>query len=253
MRQLIFIIALIFLITSVSAVRINEIEINPSGGSNGNEWVEIYNDGESDTDISGWEIWEGVYGSSGPRKIQSIPDNITIQKGELYVIEWSGSKLNNGGDFVILYDSNSTKIDETENLEETTSSTKTHQYCAGEWQFLEQTKNSENACPEETPENQAAATTNETQDDEDIVNEENDLVVEANVNISLSKNNKKSSSTPETIDLNPQNIKSGSSSESLSKEDYALYGLVIFSVLLCVLFFIKTKRYTNEFNKNGQR
>ncbi|GAJ19462.1 unnamed protein product, partial [marine sediment metagenome] len=31
-------------------------------------------DGESDLNISGWEVWEGIYGKQGPKLILSIPE-----------------------------------------------------------------------------------------------------------------------------------------------------------------------------------
>ena len=57
MKLLVLSLLIMVLISSASAVRINEVEMNPSEG---NEWVELYNDDENDLDISGWEIWEGI-------------------------------------------------------------------------------------------------------------------------------------------------------------------------------------------------
>lgn len=37
-------------------IKINEILYNPLGADEGNEWVELYNDGESAVDLSGWTI-----------------------------------------------------------------------------------------------------------------------------------------------------------------------------------------------------
>jgi competence ComEA-like helix-hairpin-helix protein len=52
----------------------------------------------------------------------------------------------------------------------------------------------------------------------------------------------------EVIDLSPQNIKSEDYNESLSKEDYAKYGLGLFCVLLFGLFvFKKNQTRKNEF------
>ena len=38
---------------------INEIMFNPEGSDSGREWIEIYNYGTSDINISGWKLWEG--------------------------------------------------------------------------------------------------------------------------------------------------------------------------------------------------
>jgi len=43
-------------------VKINEILYNPLGADEGNEWIELYNDGESAVDLSGWTI-SGTDGS----------------------------------------------------------------------------------------------------------------------------------------------------------------------------------------------
>jgi len=53
----------------------------------------------------------------------------------------------------------------------------------------------------------------------------------------------------ETIKLEPKDIKSKSNSENLSKNNYAMYGFVIFCILLGFLFILKK----NNFNKNEFR
>lgn len=241
MKLLIVLLSIFISISSVSAIIISEVEINPLEGSSGREWIELYNDGENDSDISGWEIWEGISGTSGPKKILSIENETTIQEGGFYIIELSSAKLNNDGDFVILYDLSGTKIDETETLKETTFSTKTHQYCNGKWEFLEETKNSENNCPTEE-------------------SEENEKVNEINNETNVSKNSVveepvvKNLSSPKktelkTINLNPKVIKSEENSQ-VSGKRYAIYGLFAFGVLLGLLFLIKNfirKKYKNEF------
>jgi len=39
----------------LGAVVINEVELNPPGDAN--EWVELYNNGAEEVDISGWRVW----------------------------------------------------------------------------------------------------------------------------------------------------------------------------------------------------
>ena len=53
---------------------INEINYNPSLSFNTEDWIEIYNNGESDVDISGW-----IFKDSDDAHIFSIParNNIT--------------------------------------------------------------------------------------------------------------------------------------------------------------------------------
>jgi hypothetical protein len=52
----------------------------------------------------------------------------------------------------------------------------------------------------------------------------------------------------QTINLNPKVIKTEDDNENLSKNDYAIYGLVFFCVLLVVLFILRKNKYNkNEF------
>ena len=52
----------------------------------------------------------------------------------------------------------------------------------------------------------------------------------------------------QTINLNPQVIKSEDDNENLSEGNYAIYGLVFFCVLLVVLFILRKNKYNkNEF------
>ena len=235
--KLLYLILIFINLNFVSAIRINEVEINPLEGKDGIEWIELYNDGENDLDISGWEVWEGVYGLSGSRKIQSIQNNTIVQAKVCYIIEWSSPKLNNGGDFVILYDSNGTKIDETEMLDEPESGIKTWQFCDS-WEFKDQTKGEENSC-EEVPEEpiEEAEEVNEKYQEMEELQETEKPVSRETEPIEL-----------QTINLNPQVIKSEDDNENLSKSNYAIYGLVFFCVLLVVLFILRKNKYNkNEF------
>ena len=50
----------------------------------------------------------------------------------------------------------------------------------------------------------------------------------------------------QTIVLNPKDIKSGENSEKI-KRNYPLYGLILFSLLLAILFWVRKKGNKNEF------
>ncbi len=236
----------VVLISGVSAIRINEVEMNPIGGSSGKEWIELYNDENSDIDISGWEVWEGIYGEQGPKLILSIPEGTIIQKESFYIVEWSAVKLNNAGDFVILYDSNGTKIDETPLLEDKENNDMTWQLCDS-WEFKLSTKEEENSC-EEVPEKPVEET-----EEEEVVEEEPEEVNEeyqeiAEVREEEEHPRKTGPVELQTIILNPKVIKSEDDNENLSEGNYAIYGLVFFCVLLVVLFILRKKKYNkNEF------
>lgn len=51
----------------------------------------------------------------------------------------------------------------------------------------------------------------------------------------------------EVIDLTPQTIKNDSDTESIDKSNYAKYGLILFCVLLCGLFIVKSRSNKSEF------
>lgn len=236
-----FLVILFF--PNVSAIIINEVEVNPLIDTN--EWVELYNDGENDLDISGWEIWEGIYGSQGPKLILSIPEETIISKDGFYIVEWSQSKLNNGGDFVILYDSEENEIDRTETLDETERSSKTWNYC-DEWIFIISSKNSENNCPsEEEPEEETPEEPPEEKDEDERTTKEK-KVVEEYQEIAEIREEETGPIKLKMINLNPKVIKSENDNEKLNN-NYALYGFVFFSVLIIVLFVLRRNKYKNEF------
>jgi len=234
MKKLILFCLTVLIFSSISAVRINEIEMNPEDGSSGKEWIELYNDENEDIDISDWEIWEGIYGSSGPKKILSIPEGTIIEKDDFYIIECQ-NKLNNKGDFVILYNNNGEEVDKTETLEESSSSTKTWQLCDS-WEFLEATKGEKNKCEnEEEPE--------EKTEEEKIIEENQEIKEEPKAE--ELKVVSSGSITPEVIKLEPletKDIKREDDKKVLDKSQYVKYGFVVFCILLGFLFILKNRR-----------
>ncbi len=114
-------------VTSTKEVAINELLADPNGTQDyngdgnftdsGDEFIEIYNYGESDVDISGWEIMDG--------SVLVIPSGTVLVEGEfMYFVagdkdglhgeEWSGSwpSLTNSGDEIKLYDSDGRLVDQ---------------------------------------------------------------------------------------------------------------------------------------------
>ena len=56
-------------------VKINEFMANPSGSDSGAEWVELYNMGSVDLDLSGWLL---EYGNNGYSTSREIPDGLIL-------------------------------------------------------------------------------------------------------------------------------------------------------------------------------
>lgn len=71
---------------------INEFISNPEGEEY--EWAEIYNNSTTSIDLTGWTMSDGVGVFASPTG--------TIQAEDFFVVEWTASKLNNGGDILIL-------------------------------------------------------------------------------------------------------------------------------------------------------
>jgi hypothetical protein len=225
-------ILILIMLKLVSSVIINEIEINPTEGKQGKEWVEIYNDEDIEIDISSWEIYDGL---ASEKKRYTFLEGTILEEDSYITIDLGYSVLNNGGDYLILYDKNKEEIDRTPELKETTASEKTWQYC-DEWVFSEETKNKENNCVNEIK--------------KEIIDEEpNRNTEENNSNSQNTETKTKDPITFQAINLNPKAIKSTSDNKGLSK-DYAIYGIIGFGILITLLFILKKQRYKkNEFDE----
>ncbi len=81
-----------------TGVVINEFVPNPLGDDAGKEWVELYNSGESEVDITGWTL-QG----------QSLSGTLT--SGEWLKVNLTGEILGNTGDVITLLDDNSSTVD----------------------------------------------------------------------------------------------------------------------------------------------
>ncbi len=114
-------------------VRINEIELNPSGGDSGNGWIELYSDVE--INLTGWMI------ADADDNVLELNETFN----DYYVIE-NYIFLNNGQLF--LYN-DSELIDEIGIMNDSANDNKTWQYCDGNWTFTDMTKGSANSCGEE--------------------------------------------------------------------------------------------------------
>jgi len=241
----------LLLVPAVFAIRINEIELNPIEG---NEWIELYNDGDQEVNLSNWEIWDGL---SSPKKIYTIPSETILNKGEYYFAELNNARtLNNNGDFVTLYNGNGDKIDETEELKEIKTSTKTWQFCEG-WAFIESTKEQENSCSQEPPpgpeppeenssptSNNASNNTTNNLDEDETKGDENTNEEEDKINF-----NKEIINTPlGTINLNAEVIDENKDTKTLNKKNNSAYYLISFCLLLGLLILLKMKKKPkNEF------
>ena len=242
-KVILFLSITLTIIPYISSLRINEVEGNPAEGVSGKEWVELYNEGE-DLDISSWSVYDGL---SKPAKRYTIPNGTLIKSREYFIVEFNSARiLNNDGDFVTIYDSSGNKIDETETLKETTSSSNTWQFC-GKWEFKEQTKGKENECKKEEKEDEVIVK-NETEEENLSEKNQNETVEEGEIKEESSLDNlsakneeaKKKELAP--IKLNTKALKSRDNSEGSNKNTYVLYGFGVFCILLVFLFILRKRK-----------
>jgi hypothetical protein len=78
----------------LGAVVINEVELDPSG--DGNEWVELYNNGGEEVDISRWTVW---IEDSDPTwtGVMKMPQDTVVPPGGFCVAEGDRSWIHKTG------------------------------------------------------------------------------------------------------------------------------------------------------------
>ena len=75
-----------------SSVVINEVMFDPAGGDTGGEWVELFNTGDEDADVSGWEIYPDGTG------YVTIPNGFSIGAKKFMLIHLRSSGNNSPTD-----------------------------------------------------------------------------------------------------------------------------------------------------------
>jgi len=243
-KTFVLIFAFILLLSDVSAIRINEVEVNPPGDERTlkNEWIELYNDEDIEINISRWIINDSI------KKRHTIPNETFMQSKSYYIINLNGAILNNNEeDLVILYDNYGNKINEMITLKDEQDNDLTHQFCSPLWKFRSSTKGSENNCSEEIQEPQT--TQNSTLEEETTENltTSQQTIASQNKQEGGTYNPKATTKTIilDAIELNSKDIKSEENKEIL-KKNLALAGIVSFCLGFGALFLIKTLRKKNQ-------
>jgi len=167
-RALIFaliIINLLIVVCVSAGIRINEIELNPSGSDSGNEWIELYS--ENEVNLNNWKL------------VNNDEQEIELNKSfsGYLIIDLVRQWLDNSDEKIFLYN-NEELIDETNVFDDSYNDDKTWQYC-GDWRFISSTKDSENNCSttQDGSQNNQNEQTNEEEiyieiefDEEDLIN-----------------------------------------------------------------------------------
>jgi endonuclease YncB( thermonuclease family) len=125
-------------VTTSDTIRINEIELNPTGNDEGKEWIELYNPAEVDTNIGNFEIR-----TSSESATIKLPPDAVIGAGNTYVIEVNQHMLSNTVESLILTDATGNIKDRTPSLVDRSDNEHTWQRIPdgnNEWQFVEDTR-----------------------------------------------------------------------------------------------------------------
>jgi Lamin Tail Domain len=124
--------------TTSNTVRINEIELNPTGSDEEKEWIELYNPTQDDININNFEI-----GTSSKSATIKLPPDAIIGAGKTYVVEVNQQMLPNTVESLILTDATGNIIDMTPSLVDRSDDERTWQRVPdgnNEWQFVEDTR-----------------------------------------------------------------------------------------------------------------
>jgi|TARA_Y100000034_G_scaffold71539_1_gene86303 hypothetical protein len=268
---------IVFIIQDVSAVIISEVMYNPIQSEYYNEWIEIYNNG-SEVDLSNWTLcgktllagyidYADGQLKSDTTMILSAGNYAIITDGDsgtevysnfavadslsLYVNSASlCTGLKNDGDSISLEDAEGILINSMTYDGSWGASNDGNSLQFGEeWCADSPTPGSINDCS--IPEIQ-----NETE--QEIITEENASEIDKNnilepVQTSFVYEDKQEEIINQKIEnsiirLTPKTIKSEENIETSDKNNYAIYGFVVFCILLVFLFLLKRKKFKNEFN-----
>lgn len=220
MKNLVIILVFISLLSSVSGVRINEIESNPAGTDAGAEWVELFS--EQEVDLDKWKL------------VNNDGDEFELDRtfSGYFVVEFSEQWLDNKDEKVFLYDRNNL-IDESELFFDSANNDKTHQFCDS-WVFNSGTKGKENDCAGEEKEEED----NEDEKSGEIVLEKVGRVAEADEKETIDlggSGNVISLNSPATE--NKEKVVYESKNEKIKK--YAVYGFALFLVFVVVVLLVR--------------
>ena len=159
MRKLLLVLVFIIFISNVSALRIIEFESNPAGTDSGNEWIELYNDGEVNLE--------------GYRLVNNDGDEIILNDGfsGYFVYIFEKQWLDNTDEKVFLY-KNEELIDKTDIFDDSKNNDMTWQLCDS-WEFKISTKGEGNSCGEASQE-ETSKESSESQQEENTIEEKDE-------------------------------------------------------------------------------
>jgi len=237
---LIFVLLLLVNMFNISAIIISEFESNPLETDSGNEWIELYNEGE--INLSTYKL------------VNNDGDEIILNESfsGYYVYIFEKQWLDNSDEKVFLY-RNEELIDETDLFDDSKNNDETWQLC-DTWEFIMSTKGEKNNCDEEQQDSEDPEPPEEPEqeeEDEEKDEEEKEIIIE--------EQNQEPDEPfyGEIISLDSKDIK-GEDDKKLNIGKCAIYGFIGFCVLLVILIalsqrekillFLKIRKFKkNEF------
>jgi len=217
-------------LASAFSVRINEVELNPSGTDSKNEWIELYSSQEISLD--GWTIVNakgkvfGLNGSFSEYKAIITPYNF----------------LTNDKQKIKLFDSENNLVDETDEISDSYNDERSWQVCDGEWKFELASKDEKNEC---SVEEETIEESDKVYAEKDNV-KENSVIESSAVGDIVDEQIDEQIDETETITLNlSKGIKTWKSKKQYIKE-YALIGFALFCLLILVYLIRKNGKDKND-------
>lgn len=97
--------------SQVTLLKINELEFNPQGSVAGNQWIELYNPGNTLLDISSFLLKSAKLGRTIP-----VPSGFVIEPKGFLVIPFDSRVFDEKGDSIVLLTADSVEISRTPTL-----------------------------------------------------------------------------------------------------------------------------------------
>lgn len=209
---------IIFSSTSVLALRINEVELNPAGTDKENEWVEFYS--QNEVNLDGWHI----------RNVKEKNFYLNGSFSGYFSIITPYNFLANDKQKLSLYNGDEL-IDETSEITDSKNDDFSWQLC-DKWVFAESSRNKKNNCPE----NKEEVVKDEEKNDKEIVTTK---IIEEKIvqNTSFI--------TSEVIKLEPKGLKEWKSKSRYIKE-YSIYGFTLFLIIILIGVIYKNARKNRQ-------
>ena len=227
-RALWFFLIVILASLASASVRINEVELNPPGTDNQNEWIELYSSQE--VNLDGWTI------VNAKEKVFSLNGSFSGYK----LIITPYNLLTNSDQKIRLFDSEKKLIDETNEISDSYNDERSWQLCDNKWKFEQSSEEEKNSCDlgEEVVEEKEIVEEKEKDN-----NVEKEVIVEGKV---IEDNLNEQINELEVITLNvSKGIKTWKSKKQYIKE-YALMGFTLFCLLVLVYLMRKDGQHKND-------